>query len=260
MILKDSEVQFYIVLHCLQLTLLLVSYWLKKYVSGLIPKRKFFLLQIHLYQQYPPSHSLIIRISLTQGLPSTSAVSISRNVIGRLNFPSQDNRIKLGSLAASHNLMLIDHLRVIDNHTTILQQQFHQALSTILALQLSNFRSFSSYIHKQCLLLLPQVSCLIVLQVCHILNRSWILVLHIICLQILQNLCFDLGRPYRLIHCDELLIALTWLPHTLCLPNVFVRTFLLIVAYFTAVMTSSPQVLTVSPSMTLFSAYKTLSW
>ena len=69
MILKDSEIQFYTVLHYLLLTLLSVSYLLKKYVFSLIMKREFFLLQIHLYQQYPPSHSLIIRISFTQGLP-----------------------------------------------------------------------------------------------------------------------------------------------------------------------------------------------
>jgi hypothetical protein len=38
-----------IVLHCLLLTLLSVSYWLKKYVFSLILKREFFLLQILLY-------------------------------------------------------------------------------------------------------------------------------------------------------------------------------------------------------------------
>ena len=38
-----------IVLHCLLLTLLSVSYWLKKYVFNLILKRELFLLQILLY-------------------------------------------------------------------------------------------------------------------------------------------------------------------------------------------------------------------
>jgi hypothetical protein len=42
--LKDLEVQFCIVLHCLLLTLLLVSYWLKKYIFNFIMKREFFLL------------------------------------------------------------------------------------------------------------------------------------------------------------------------------------------------------------------------
>jgi hypothetical protein len=51
-----------------------------------------------------------------------SAVSVSRKIIGRLSVPSRGNRIKLGSMTASHNLMLIDHLRVINHHTIILQQ------------------------------------------------------------------------------------------------------------------------------------------
>jgi hypothetical protein len=63
-----------------------------------------------------------IRTSLTQGLASISAVSVSRKVIGRLSVLSCDSRIKLGSLAVSHNLILIDHLRVINHHTIILQQ------------------------------------------------------------------------------------------------------------------------------------------
>jgi hypothetical protein len=41
---KDLEVQFCIILHCFLLTLLSVSYWLKKYVFSLILKRELFLL------------------------------------------------------------------------------------------------------------------------------------------------------------------------------------------------------------------------
>jgi hypothetical protein len=84
-----------------------------------------------------------------------SAVFVSKKVIGKLSVLSWDNRIKLGSLAASHNLMLIDHLRVINHHTTIPQQQLPQSLLPILVLWLSNFRRFSHCSHKQCLLLLP---------------------------------------------------------------------------------------------------------
>ena len=47
--LFTKEVQFYIVLNCLLLTLLLVSYWLNKYVFSLILKWEFFLLQILQY-------------------------------------------------------------------------------------------------------------------------------------------------------------------------------------------------------------------
>jgi hypothetical protein len=84
-----------------------------------------------------------------------SAVFVSRKVIGKLSVLSWDNRIKLGSLAANHNLMLINHLIVINHHTTIPQQQLPQSLLPILVLWLSNFRSFSPCNHKQCLLLLP---------------------------------------------------------------------------------------------------------
>ena len=113
--------------------------------------------------------------------------------------PKLNNRIKLESLTANHNLMLIDHLRVINHHTTIPQQQLLQALLLILVLWLSNFRSFSHCSHKQCPLLFLQASCLIVPYLCHILNGFWILVLHIICLQILHLLLlFPLRPPFML--------------------------------------------------------------
>jgi hypothetical protein len=76
----------------------------------------------------------------------------------------------------------------------------------------------------------------------------------------LTGVCSWLGRPYRPINCDGLWVTLSWLPHTLCLPNVFVRAFLLIMASFTAVTTSLPQILTASPSMTLSSLYKSSPW
>ena len=77
---------------------------------------------------------------------------------------------------------------------------------------------------------------------------------------LLAGVCPWLGRPHRLIYGDWLLVTLTWLFKARCLPCVHVWEFLLIMVSFIAVMTSLPQILTVSPSMTLFSAYQTSSW
>jgi hypothetical protein len=48
--------------------------------------------------------------------------SFYKKIIGRLGVPSWDSRIKLESLTTSHNLILIDHLRATNHHTTIQQQ------------------------------------------------------------------------------------------------------------------------------------------
>jgi len=104
------------------------SYWLKKYVFSLILKRKLFLLIILMCYQYFLNYSLIIKISLSQELPLTSAIYISRKVIGRLNVLSWDiiinrtSNLELESLTTSHNLKFIDHLRVTNHHSLILQQ------------------------------------------------------------------------------------------------------------------------------------------
>jgi hypothetical protein len=57
-------------------------------------------------------------------LPSTSAIFISRKIIGRLSVLNWDDKIKLGSLTASHKLMLIDHLRIINHHTQYYNSSF----------------------------------------------------------------------------------------------------------------------------------------
>jgi len=127
-ILKDLEVQFCIVLHFLLLTQLSMSYWLKKYVFNLIMKKELFLLLILLYWHYLLSHYLIIRISLTQGLSSMSVVFVSKKVIRRLSVLSWDGKInhnsnlKLKSLTTNHNLMFIDHLKITNHHSLMLQQ------------------------------------------------------------------------------------------------------------------------------------------
>jgi hypothetical protein len=105
MILKDLEVQFCIVLHCLMLNMLSVSYWLKQYVFNLVLKREFFLLWILLYQRYPLSHSLIIRISLTQGLASTSTISVRKKDHWKAQCPKsrqQNQSWKPGSQSQSN--------------------------------------------------------------------------------------------------------------------------------------------------------------